>query len=65
MTVRDTAKGIGIRALVLIAGIIILGIWLVSLAFKIAGAAIHLLLWLAVILCVIGALAIVARRFRR
>lgn len=65
MTVRNTAKGIGIRALILIAGIIILGIWLVSLAFKIAGAAIHLLLWLAVILIVIGALAMFARRLRR
>ena len=64
MTVRETARGIGIRALILVAGVIILGIWLVSLAFKIAGAFIHLLLWLAVILIAIGTIAIFARRFR-
>lgn len=65
MTVRQIAKGIGIRALILIAGIIILGVWLISLAFKIAGAFIHLMLWAAVILIVVGAIAIFARRFRR
>lgn len=65
MTVRQTAKGIGIRALILIAGIIILGVWLISLAFKIAGAFIHLMLWAAVILIAVGAIAIFARRFRR
>lgn len=65
MTVRGTARGIGIRALVLVGGIVLLGLWLVSLALKIAGAAIHLLLWLGLILIAAGAIALVVRRVRR
>ena len=65
MTARGTARGIGIRALVLLAGIVLVGIWLVSLALKIAGAAIQLLLWLGLILIVAGVIAMVMRRFRR
>lgn len=62
---RTTARGIGIRALLLVIGVVLIGMWLVSLALKIAGAAIHLLLWIGLILIVAGALAAVARRFRR
>lgn len=65
MTVRNTARGIGIRAIILLAGIVLVGIWLLSLALKIAGAAIHLLLWIGLILIVAGAIAFVLRRFRR
>jgi hypothetical protein len=65
MTARQTARGIGIRALILIAGIVLVGFWLISLAFKIAGAAIHLLLWIGLILVVAGAVAVVARRVKR
>jgi len=65
MTVRTTARGIGIRALILVIGIILIGVWLVSLALKIAGAAIHLLLWIGLILIVAGVIAMVMRRFRR
>lgn len=65
MTVRTTARGIGIRALILLAGVVLVGIWLLSLAFKIAGAAIHLLLWIGLILIVAAALAVVVQRFRR
>jgi hypothetical protein len=65
MTVRNTARGIGIRAIILLAGIVLVGIWLLSLALKIAGAAIHLLLWIGLILIVAGAIAFVVRRFRR
>lgn len=65
MTVRNTARGIGIRAAILLAGIVLVGIWLLSLALKIAGAAIHLLLWIGLILIVAGAIAVVLRRFRR
>jgi hypothetical protein len=65
MTARDTARGIGIRALVLLAGIVLVGIWLLSLALKIAGAAIHLLLWLGLILIVAGVVAMAMRRLRR
>ena len=65
MTARGTAKGIGIRALILIAGIVLVGIWLLSLALKIAGAAIHLMLWLGLILVVAGAVAVVWNRIKR
>lgn len=65
MTARDTARGIGIRALILVAGIVLVGAWLLSLALKIAGAAIHLLLWIGLILIVAGAIAVAMHRFRR
>ena len=65
MTVRTTARGIGIRALILVIGVILIGVWLVSLAMKIAGAAIHLLLWIGLILIVAGVIAMLMRKFRR
>jgi hypothetical protein len=65
MTVRDTARGIGIRALILIAGIVLVGAWLLSLALKIAGAAIHLLLWGGLILIAAGAIGFVMHRMKR
>ncbi|HEY0142099.1 MAG TPA: hypothetical protein VGF48_14460 [Thermoanaerobaculia bacterium] len=65
MTVRQTARGIGIRALILFTGIVLVGLWLASLAFKIAGAAIQLFLWGGLILVVLGAIALVVQRFRR
>lgn len=65
MTVPQTAKGIGIRALILVAGVLIAGVLLLWFAFKIAGAAIHLMVWLVVALIVAGAIAVFARRFRR
>jgi len=65
MTARDTAKGIGIRALILLAGIVLIGVWLVSLALKIAGAAIHLMLWLGLILVVAGTFAVMWHRIKR
>ena len=65
MDARSTARGIGIRALILVAGLLILGLWVVSLAFKLAGAAIHLLLWIGLILVAAGVVAVVLHRFRR
>lgn len=65
MTARTTARGIGLRALLLIIGILLIGGWLLSLAFKIAGAAIHLLLWIGLILIVAGAIAVVMNKFKR
>ncbi len=62
MTLRTTARGIGLRALLLLVGIVLIGAWLVSLALEIA---IHLLLWLGLILIVAAAIAILKRRFRR
>jgi high-affinity Fe2+/Pb2+ permease len=65
MTARDTARGIGIRALILLVGVVLVGIWLLSLALKIAGAAIHLLLWIGLILIAAGVVTVVMHRFRR
>ncbi|MFL6244466.1 MAG: hypothetical protein ACJ74H_00450 [Thermoanaerobaculia bacterium] len=65
MTARDTARGIGIRALILIVGILLVGAWLVSLTLKIAGAAIHLLLWIGLILIVAGAIALLVYKVKR
>lgn len=65
MTIRGTARGIGIRALILLAGVVLVGFWLLSLALEIAGAAIQLLLWLGLILVIAGVVAVVWHRLRR
>jgi hypothetical protein len=65
MTVSSTARGIGIRALILVAGLVLLGIWLISAALHIAAALIKLLLWAGLILVVVGFVAVVMHRFRR
>lgn len=65
MTLRTTARGIGLRALILVIGLLLIGFWAVSLAFKIVGAAIHLLLWLGLALLVVGAIAIIRHKMRR
>lgn len=61
----STLRGIGIRAALLLLGVVLVGIWLVSLALELAGAAIHFLLVAGLLLAVAGALSYVARRFRR
>ncbi len=65
MNVRRTARGIGLRALVLFVGVVIGGAVLLWLALKIAGAAIQLVLWLGLILIVAAVVAVVYYRFRR
>jgi hypothetical protein len=65
MTARKTARGIGVRAAVLLAGLLLVGFWLVSLAFKIAGAAIQLLLWAGLAVIVAGLVLMVAAKLRR
>ena len=44
MSLRDTARGIAIRAGVLTIGGILIGGWIVGVSMKIAGKAIHVLL---------------------
>jgi hypothetical protein len=44
LTLRETARGIAIRAGLLTVGGILIGGWLVGVSMKIAGKAIHLLL---------------------
>jgi hypothetical protein len=65
MTVRQTARGIGLRAVILVIGIVLIGLWAVSLAFKVVGAAIHLVLWLGLALIVAGAVAMLWHKIRR
>lgn len=65
MTLRQTARGIGLRALVLAIGLVLLGVWAVSFVFDVIGAAIQLVLWLALALIVIGGIAVVRHRMRR
>lgn len=65
MTFRQTARGIGLRALVLVIGLVLLGVWAVSFAFDVIGAAIQLVLWLALALIVIGGIAVVRHKMRR
>lgn len=65
MTFRQTARGIGLRALVLAVGLLLLAFWAVSFALELVGAVIHLVFWLALALIVIGAIAVVRHRMRR
>jgi hypothetical protein len=65
MTAGGTARGIGLRLAVLIAGLLLVGFWILSLAFKIAGAFIHFFLWIGLVLIVIGAIAVIAHKVRR
>ncbi len=62
---NPTLRGIGIRAIVLLVGIVLVAAWLLSLALDIVGAAIQLLLWLGLILIVAGAIAVAVHRMRR
>jgi len=51
---RETARGLAIRASLLTAGILFIGGWVLALALKIAGRAIHLLVILGAGLIVTG-----------
>ena len=44
MSLRDTAKGVAVRAGLLTLGGVLIGGWLVGVSMKIAGKAVHLLL---------------------
>ena len=56
---NPTARGIGIRLVILIIGAILVGFWLLSLAFKVAFAAVHFVLWIGLILLIVGAIAVI------
>ena len=56
MTLRETARGIAIRAGILTVGGILIGGWIVGVSMKIAGKAIHVLL-LAGTALVLGGIA--------
>ncbi|HYH06850.1 MAG TPA: hypothetical protein VEK11_07260 [Thermoanaerobaculia bacterium] len=62
---NSTLRGIGIRAMILVIGIVLVGIWLASLALKIAGAAIHFLLVVGLLLVVAAVLSYLVHRFKR
>lgn len=65
MTAGDTARGVGLRLAVLVIGLLLVGVWVLSLAFKIAGAFVHLFLWIGLLLIVAGAIALLVRKIRR
>lgn len=56
MSLRDTARGVLIRAGLLTAGGVLIGGWIVGVSMKLAGKAIHLLL-LAGTALVVGGMA--------
>jgi hypothetical protein len=64
MTVKSTARGIGLRALLLIIGGLLLAGWLIGVAMKIAGAAIHFLAVAAIVLIVGAFIVHKVRSFR-
>jgi lipopolysaccharide export LptBFGC system permease protein LptF len=65
LTARQTARGIGIRLAILVIGLLFLGFWLLSFAFKIAGALVHLFLWIGLLLVIAGAVAVLVHKIRR
>jgi hypothetical protein len=58
-------RGIGLRALILIAVIVIVGIWVLNIAMDVAGAAIKFGIAIALIVFAIAAFTIAARKFKR
>jgi Family of unknown function (DUF5670) len=64
MTVKSTARGMGLRALLLIIGGLLLAGWLIGVAMKIAGAAIHFLAVAAIVLIVGAFIVHKVRSFR-
>ena len=54
MSLRDTARGIGIRAAILGAGGLVIGGWLTAFALKAAGKLVHLTVGLALLLLSAG-----------
>lgn len=62
---RDTARGIAIRAGILTVGGIFLGGWITAMAMKVASRAIHLLLLLGLGLVVTGVGAYEVKKVQR
>ena len=58
-------KGIAARATILIVGLVVLGVWLLVVAMKIAGAIVHFLFIAALVLIVAGVVAFYAHKFKR
>lgn len=57
-------RGIGIRALLLIVVAVVVGLWLLKVAFKLAGAAIHIGIAVVLIAAAIAAFSLAARKFK-
>ena len=58
-------KGIAARAAILVVGLVVLGIWMVVMAMKIAGAIVHFLFIAAIVLIVAGVIAFYWHKFKR
>ncbi|MEA2489430.1 MAG: hypothetical protein QOH21_1222 [Acidobacteriota bacterium] len=65
MTAGRTARGMGLRLAVLLIGLLFLGFWVLSLAFKMAFAFLHFFLWIGLILAAAGAIAVLVHKIRR
>ncbi len=65
LDLRDTARGIAIRAGILTVGGIFLGGWITAMAMKVASRAIHLLLILGLGMVVTGIGAYEVRKVKR
>ena len=62
LSLRDTARGVAIRAGLLTVGGILIGGWIVGASLKIAGKAIHLLLLTGVALVIGGVMTYEVRK---
>lgn len=65
MSVRDTAKGIAVRAGLLAAGALIVGAWLFSLAAKIASGTVKVLVGALLLGTGAGVAAYEVKKFKR
>jgi uncharacterized membrane protein (Fun14 family) len=65
MSLRDTARGIGIRAAILAVGGLVIGGWITAFAMKAAGKLIHLMIGLLLLLIGGGAVAFEVNRLKK
>jgi hypothetical protein len=55
----------GIRALVLLAVVVVVGIWVLSMALDVIGLVVKLVVWVVIAIVVFVAIAAARRRMRR
>jgi hypothetical protein len=65
MSLRDTAKGIAVRAGLLSAGILLVSVWIFSLLLKVAGASMRALLGVLMLLIAGGVIAFEVKKVQR
>lgn len=55
----------GIRALVLLAVVVVVGIWVLSMALDVIGFAVKLVVWVVIAIVALAGIAAARRRMRR